>query len=544
MQLYPTRATFHVAVAAIGLVTLGTTARLAPVVAFGGAMLLAVAFARALARVRVTRLRKAGFVMGWSSARRVHRVHAGGTLVIRSELYNRSPLPLRATALRPLASSLLSVTIEPAAVELPPCGSVNLDFVVTAKRVGYWGIHGLGLLLSVTRSGTDALFEIPLQFALSLGIEVLPARLAELVARPKGGRVRRTSQAEGSGRMRGEGDSLRELRLYASGDAFKRIAWKPSARRGVLLVREMDRGERSVVWFVVDASVELWAGHAGCAPLDRVVDDVAALTAAHLRRGDHVGLAVVASRILAWITPDGGPLHALRIAAALASSARMVDSDRSSLDEHETARRVAEHAAPFDRDATADWHRRDLDALVARADRIRSQAPFSSAELPFGSTPRQRQLRHYLVSFGVESPPRVEGERTAAELALDAAFDRLVVEKPRPSVVHVWAPPPSRPRAFGKRIGAFRARGVEVRWSLPSFDASVGHDIGPRAAESTPAKVLYEAVGMRARAARERGERLLRRLGIRVALPGVPRRGASPASGYFASVERRRGTRD
>jgi len=528
VQLYPTRATFHVAVAAVGLVTLGTTARVAPVVAFGGAMLLAVALARALARIGVVRLRKAGFVMGWSSGRRVHRVRAGGTVIIHAELYNRSSLALRATEMRPIASSHLSVSVEPTIVELPPKCSVSVDFIVTAHRVGYWGIHGLGLLLSVIQSGADALFEIPLQFALPLGVEVFPAMLTELVSHPRGGRVRRTSQADVARRVRGEGDSLRELRLYASGDPFKRIAWKPSARRGQLLVREMDRGERSVVWFVVDASVELWAGHAGRAPLDRVVDEVAALAAAHLHRGDRVGLAVIASRIHCWIAPDSGPSQGLVIAAALASSARTIDSDRSSLDEQETARRVAEHAAPFDREASADWHRRDLDALVARANRLRSQAPFSAAEPPLAPTGRERQLRHYLVAFGVESPPRVEGERAAAELVLDDALARLTAERPRPNLAHVWAPPPSRPHALGNRVRALRARGVELRWSLPSFDASVAKDSVSPPVESGPSSVLYEAVGVRGRAARERGERVLRRLGVRVASRVVPRRWASP----------------
>ena len=57
MQLYPTRSTFHVAIAGAGLVALGAAARLAPVVAFGGAMLLAVALGRAIALVAVALIR-------------------------------------------------------------------------------------------------------------------------------------------------------------------------------------------------------------------------------------------------------------------------------------------------------------------------------------------------------------------------------------------------------------------------------------------------------------------------------------------------------
>ena len=92
MELHPTRSTFHVAVAGAGLVALGTAARLPPVVAFGGAMILAVAFGRAIALASVTRLRAAGFEMVWRGSTRVHRTERGGELHIRAEL-RKSAVP-------------------------------------------------------------------------------------------------------------------------------------------------------------------------------------------------------------------------------------------------------------------------------------------------------------------------------------------------------------------------------------------------------------------------------------------------------------------
>src|SRR4029077_9227490 len=88
VQLHPTRSTFHVAIAGAGLVALGAAARLAPVVAFGGGMLLAVALGRAMALVAVTQLREAGFEMVWPGSTRVHRVARGGTIVLEAELRN------------------------------------------------------------------------------------------------------------------------------------------------------------------------------------------------------------------------------------------------------------------------------------------------------------------------------------------------------------------------------------------------------------------------------------------------------------------------
>ena len=76
------------------------------------------------------------------------------------------------------------------------------------------------------------------------------------------------------------------------------------------------------------ASVELWAGELGEAPLDHVIDDVAAVATSHLRRGDQVGLFVVASRILVRLAPRQGAAQAVAIAAALADAASFIDADR------------------------------------------------------------------------------------------------------------------------------------------------------------------------------------------------------------------------
>ena len=51
------------------------------------------------------------------------------------------------------------------------------------------------------------------------------------------------------------------------------------------------REEREVVWLMLDASVELWAGAEGKAPLDAAVEECATLAVRHLARGDPRGTA-------------------------------------------------------------------------------------------------------------------------------------------------------------------------------------------------------------------------------------------------------------
>jgi hypothetical protein len=247
------------------------------------------------------------------------------------------------------------------------------------------------------------------------------------------------------------------------------------------------------------------------------VEELASIAVRHLRRGDRVGMVVAASRLRSWIAPNRGAAHGAVLAGALASAASCVDADRSELDEVEVAQRVAEHARPLDLRGLTDLRKGDLDGLAARADLLRARAPFAP-RTPFAHSPREQSLRHYLAAFGIESPPRVDGERERAETTLAQVLDKLATEKPRASLVHVWAPAPAKAETTAKAIAALRRHRIDVRWSLPAFDAGVGADPQRR---SPVADAVDEAVRVRARATRTRGERMLRRLGVRVIVRNI-----------------------
>ena len=517
MQLHPTPPTVHVAIAGAVLVVLGAATRLAPIVAFGGAMLLAVALGRAMALMTVTNLREAGFELVWAVSARVHRVARGTRLVLEAEMRNRSGEAVRCVGLRPIASSMLTAAVEPAVVDLQPWGRASLAVTVVANRVGRWGVHGLALEVRGAQLGGEGMYEVPLLFASPLGIEAIPKSLAVLSQSPRGGRSRRSAETGRPAAFAGEGEELRELRDHAPGDPFRRIAWKASAKRGRLLVREMERDDRDIVWLVVDASVELLAGEPGGAPLDWVLDEVASRATRCLRRGDRVGLVVAASRLRAWVAPEQGAAHGAAIASALATAASCVDADRSELDESDVAQRIDEHARPLDPLGLADLGKGDLDALVRRADQLRARAPFAP-RTGFARTPREQALRQYLSAFGIESPPRVDGERDGSEAMLAQVLAKIATEKPRASVVCVWAVPPARPHATAKAVAMLRSRRIELRWTVPPLDAAVG---ARHERPSPMASAVDDAVRVRARAMAVRGERTLRRLGVRIVARSV-----------------------
>jgi uncharacterized protein (DUF58 family) len=282
---------------------------------------------------------------------------------------------------------------------------------------------------------------------------------------------------------------------------------------------------------VLDASVELWAGAHGSSPLDVAVDELAGVAARHIAKGDRVGLVVFASRARTWLAPGTGPLQASKISAALASAASMVDGDRCELDEAEVAQRVAEHLRPLDPRALQDVPRGNLDALAIRAEAMRSRAPFAP-RLPMGATPREQRFRHYLASFGVEVAPRVDGERGRADVQLAGLLEKLSREKngkKKPSIVHVWAPALTGPESMvGVALRKLKARHVEVRWTMPSFEpglsthADAGRSVG---ASATVEGVVVDAVRIRVRASQARAERAMRALGVRARAIEVKRHG-------------------
>lgn len=474
-------------------------------------MLLAVAMGRAASLASVTRLRAAGFEMVWNASRRVARTARGETVVLQAELRNRGVDEMRGVGVRTVISSLLEADVEPKVVDLPPHSRVVVNVTIRAKRVGRWGVHGMALEVRGANGGGEALYEVPLMFANPYGIEVLPKSLHHYLESPRGGRARRGAEAGKPAPIAGEGDQIREIREHVTGDPFKRIAWKQSARRGRLMVREMEREEREVVWLMLDASVELWSGPEGKAPLDAAVEECATLAVRHLARGDRVGLVVFASRARTWIPPKGGAAHAKKIAAALASAANMVDADRSEIDEWEVAQRVAEHARPLDPRGLGDIPRSNLDMLAARAESLRARAPFAP-RLPFAKSSREQTLRHYLASFGIEVPPRSEGEKELAHATLAQALEKIAREKTRPSVVVVFSPAPDASSEAARALRRLRGRRIDVRWVIPELERAV-EPTAPML--PTVEGAVDEAVRIRVVVARTKAERNLRKLGVR-----------------------------
>lgn len=527
MQLYPTRPAAHLAIASIAVSVVGVVTSQPAIIAWGGAMLFAVAIARAVTLVSVARIRAAGFEMLWSQSRRMVKTVRGSQIEIEAEVRNRDTLAARYVKLRALASPNLDVRLDPPAGEVAATGRLKVKVTVKTPRVGQHGVYGLALEVR----GAPGMFEVPLTFANPYGIEVAPRPMSAYLQVGRGGPSMLMAPSGRAGRQRGDGTSLRELREHQPGDPFRRIAWKATARRGKLLVREYEREERDVAWIVLDVSVELWSGPLGRAPLDLFIDEAAAYASRHLTRGDRVGLAVFAMGQRFVVPPDSGTQQAHKLLHALVTAGSTIDASRSDLDELDVAVRVIEHLRPLDDRGLSDVRRGDLDKLAQRADAMRSRAPFR-AKAPEGRTPRDAALRRYLACFGIDSPPKSSSDRAIVSESLVKTIGSIAQNKPRPSLVHILssAPEPGFMPQLASAVSRLRRLGTVVSWGLPLYEPGLtppwvtreptDDEIEVGANETTAldpvAPHAADAVHIRARIAQKRAEQKLMRMGVRV----------------------------
>lgn len=512
MSIYPTRTAAHLAIAGVVVFGVGIALRESVVVAWGGSILVAVALARAVTLVSVMRIRAAGFEMLWTGSERVKRAKPGEVITLAAEVRNRDTLAARYDKLRVVASPSVETWVEPMAGEVPATGSVKLAVHVRALRVGYHGIYGLALEVR----GAPGLFEVPLTFANPYGIEVVPRSLSRPMNLPHGGRSRTRAMAGRAGRQRGDGTDLHELRELLPGDSFRRIAWKASAKRGKLVVKEFEREERDIVILVLDASVELWSGATGGAPLDRAIDLVATLAVHHVGQGDLVGLRIVGSRELCRLDPDMGRQQIAKISSALMTYTAVLDVDRCGWDDSDIAVQVTEHLRPLDPRAVFDLRANRIDKLVGRAEQMLSHAPFDRPP-PVGKSEQDAKLRRYAACFGLHVPPRMEPDRGRAAVAMAETLSdiaRTKDRKGRASLVHVVAPPPDQVDDLAQAVRRLKAKGAIVRWTAPPVAVPMRED---QRDELPPLyDVVERAVVMRASVAGQRGEKALRRAGVKV----------------------------
>ena len=122
---------------------------------------------------------------------------------------------------------------------------------------------------------------------------VFTPRVAATELEPSGGSTRQGSLG-GSSRRSGHGDEFFALREYSQGDSPRDIAWRASAKRGSLLVRQFAAPSPRRVWIVLHLRTRKGFGAAD----EQAIRMAAGLAHAAERQGVEYGLAVPLTRLL------------------------------------------------------------------------------------------------------------------------------------------------------------------------------------------------------------------------------------------------------
>lgn len=511
MQLVPMRSAFHLSLLGTGAMLVGVASAHAGVTLLGGALVLGVAFARALAKWGALRSRMSGFEMTWDERRRLIPVIRLRAFELGVILTNRDARALEFSNLELIHAPGLRAEVLPRTGVIARGASVRVQVRIVPECVGPLGVFGLSL--KTTRP--PGLFETPLVFANPLVVLVSPdSDLRHLAP----GRV--AVKVAGTRRAFRARDALdfRELREHRAGDPFRRIAWKPSARRGKLLVMETEQQSDSDHWVLLDASCEMSLGPSGHSRRERSLDHVASLIRARLERGERVGFLAYASRELVRIPPEPGHRQWLRVRAALTEAIHTADADRSALGVLELEELAFEHARSLDPTFPQKWSRDESERL-ALVSELAASGPYRSSPLLAPSV-LERALREYIRSFGIASPPSDRSERRASEQRLAAVLgEKGFRGRASGDITIVGRPPNSQsPAELWTAMERLSRRGARLCFhAVPDLGAELGADAPPDA-------LVLGALRARQKASLRATRRLLarHRIGV-VSVPDQPR---------------------
>lgn len=323
-----------------------------------------------------------------------------------------------------------------------------------SRASGYHVLHGAVLIFG----DVLGLMDIRAYFPNPLAIKVFPRQMTmpQQALRPQGGALHE-HVGQHHVRRRGLAGELREIRDHVSGDSFKYIAWKSTARRRKLMVRDLETEIVVTHQILLDIGGSMRLGPPGQTKLDYAIDAAAALARTALDGGDRVGLVTFDSRVYSELRPNAGSNHYLKLVDRLIETHNVVDEDFTDLTSGELIATVARYLAYQEavdarmRQAPAlddpMWANlqagpsgelydvrmlsKSVEALLKAMTQMRAHkksAPswwWSRMPASGGSDPRLARMRLFCRLRGLELPFRYEPESGRQATGLSAAINRI-----------------------------------------------------------------------------------------------------------------------
>jgi uncharacterized protein (DUF58 family) len=459
---------------------------------------------------------------------------------------NHGSRRLRILSTRILSGSGLSIEERPIAT-VSRGQQVEVTTTVRPLAAGYQVLHGAAL----TFGDALGLFDIEAYFPNPIAVKVFPRTMAL-----RGQPVRAVGGAlhEQVGlhhvRRRGLAGELRELREHSHGDPFKFIAWKATARRGQLMVRDLENEIVTTHVVLLDVGAGMRGGALGRTPLDWACDSAAALGKAAIGNGDRIGLVGFDTRPVVELSADTGYHHYLQLVDRLLDVRSLVDEDLTDVTAGELVALVARYLAHqeaidvrvkvappledqrwsaiqagpdgqlYDVAATGRICRRLIEAMIGRDGRGAGGAAASAAARHANIVESDGQLaplRQFCRLRGIELPYRTTWEHGRRVAGFARAVERAVAGGRPDSVILIsdlagLAEDEARARKAIARIRKAAGSVVALVPAAPAFLPAAGSPHGRR---------VRELMVRDQRALIDPGRRLLVRHGINV-IEGSP----------------------
>lgn len=189
----------------------------------------------------------------------------------------------------------------PVAIELGPGDEAEVRYTT---EVGTRGRHAFGPV-TVRRSSSLGLWERQRRLPVETELRVYPNFAAlrrfgvdtELWARRAPVRSRRRPGGE---------NEFERLRPYVSGDPYRHIDWRATARRREFVTREFGQESNQNVVFLVDSGRMMSARWGALTGFDHALNAAVTMGQTALRHGDRVGMLVFDREVRVWLPPRGG----------------------------------------------------------------------------------------------------------------------------------------------------------------------------------------------------------------------------------------------
>jgi len=237
-------------------------------------------------------------------------------------LLEENPVTLRIRNLwgRKLRGALVDDYPEPGRIkpeilefEIPARESVTLSYHYRPEKRGDVRFPQVYLRIKGPLGFITKRFTIPLETRARVYPNLIQTHKYDLLAR-KGALF--AAGFKPIGRF-GRGTEFSQLREYQPDDEFRAIAWKASARKGELVVREYEIERSQPLALFIDCGRQMIGRIDEHTRLDYAIN--AALMLAHvaIQKGDHVGLVAFGASIQHYLAPRRGAAQLNRIIEAL-----------------------------------------------------------------------------------------------------------------------------------------------------------------------------------------------------------------------------------